>query len=85
MVDPVTVHDGPDPADNGPAEEELEKSEDECVHAESLFADEGGDNGSPTWAEDVHDEQDDVDGWVNCGNSCFARSCSFSGVGLRHI
>ena len=78
------MDDGPDPADNGPAKEALDEPKDESVGMEALFVKAGRDHGSPSRGEDVEEEEDDVDWWINFHNCKFAGSHSLGDFGVSH-
>ena len=84
------MEDGPNPWTEGPAEEELEESEDEGVLVEAILAEAGGDHGARAGADDVQDEQNDVPWGVNFDDGFFAGSDSFGGfefgfILVRHL
>ena len=55
LIDPVAMHNGPDPTDYRPAEEELEESEKESLTIKLLVT-ASRDHSTPPWEEDVEDE-----------------------------
>ena len=75
FVDPVSMDNGPNPADDCPEEERLEKAKNERIGLEFL-TNTGGDHTSPSWEDYVHDEQDKMKWWINFDHSSLARAYS---------
>ena len=78
------MDDGPDPAQDGPAEEPLQNTVQEGISVE-LLVHAGRNHSAPAWEDDVEDEENNVHGWLHLDDGLFARANCFGSFNFSFV